>query len=151
MNFPRGGEVRGGFKAVWGRGRGRDVRFECKVVVQVLGHGGIAKGEGGVEENFRWMAFGGEEKPKLSPSSKSLSYLRLAIHHDLQSQLNDNVLRGFRSESLEMCLMFLREIIFGPSWADEIDKYFERFRRKKVTIRQFQIDFEKVVVTSEYS
>ena len=38
----RGGEVRGGFKAEWGRGRGRDVWFECKVVVQVLGHGGIA-------------------------------------------------------------------------------------------------------------
>ena len=47
--------------------------------------------------------------------------------------------------------MFLREIIFGTSWADEMDKYFERFRRKKVTIRQFQIDFEKVVVASEYS
>ena len=30
-----GGEVRGGFKAVPGRGRGRDVRFECKVVVSV--------------------------------------------------------------------------------------------------------------------
>ena len=58
----RGGEVRGGFKAERGRGRGRDVRFECKVVVQVLGHGGIAKGEGGVGEDLRWMVLGGEEK-----------------------------------------------------------------------------------------
>ena len=48
-----GGEVRGGFKAVGKRGRGRDIRLECKVVVQVLGHGGIAKGKGGFGEDFR--------------------------------------------------------------------------------------------------
>ena len=51
-----GGGRSGGFKAVWGRGRGGEIRFECKVVVQVLGHGGIAKGEGGVGEDFRWIA-----------------------------------------------------------------------------------------------
>ena len=52
---------------------------------------------------------------------ESLSYLRLAIHNDLQSQLEDNELRGFQSELLETCLMLLREVIFGPSWADEMD------------------------------
>ena len=55
-------EVRGGFKTVGKRGRGRDIRLECKVVVQVLGHDGIAKGKGGFGEDFRWMVLGGEEK-----------------------------------------------------------------------------------------
>ena len=55
----RGG---GGFKAVVRRGRGRDIRLESKVVVQVLGHGGIAKGKGGFGEDFRWMVLGGEEE-----------------------------------------------------------------------------------------
>ena len=58
----RGGEVRGRFKAVGRRGRGRDIRLECKVVVQVLGHGGVAKGKRGFGEDFRWMVLGGEEK-----------------------------------------------------------------------------------------
>ena len=92
MNFPRkkeeegnqkeeekmGGEGEGerrGFKKVKekeyekknnnkisGKGRGGDIRFECKVVVQVLGHDGIVKGEGGVGEDFRWMVLGGEKK-----------------------------------------------------------------------------------------
>ena len=44
-----GVEVRGGFKAERGRGRGRDVWFECKVVVQVLCHGGIAKGDRAIQ------------------------------------------------------------------------------------------------------
>ena len=57
-----GGEVRGRFKAVGRRGRGRDIRLECKVVVQVLGHGGVAKGKRGFGEDFRWMVLGGEEK-----------------------------------------------------------------------------------------
>ena len=51
-----------GFKAVGRRGRGRDIRLECKVVVQVLGHGGIAKGLGVFGEDFGWMVLGGEEK-----------------------------------------------------------------------------------------
>ena len=58
----RGGEVRGWFKAVGGRGRGGNIRFKCKVVVQVLGHGGIVNGGGGVGEDFGWMVLGGEEK-----------------------------------------------------------------------------------------
>ena len=53
---------RGGFKAAGRRGRGRDIRLKCKVVVQVLGHSGIAKGKGGFGEDFRWMVLGGEEK-----------------------------------------------------------------------------------------
>ena len=43
-------------------GRGRDIRLECKVVVQVLGHGGIAKRKGGFGEDFRWMILGGKGK-----------------------------------------------------------------------------------------
>ena len=48
-----GGEVRGEFKVV-GEGKGQEH--------QVLCHGGIAKGEGGVGEDFRWMVLGGKEK-----------------------------------------------------------------------------------------
>ena len=33
----RGGEVRGGFKAVGWRGRGRDIRIKCKVKELLLG------------------------------------------------------------------------------------------------------------------
>ena len=56
-----GGRSGGGSRRNGGR-EGAGIRFKCKVVVQVLGHGGIVKGEGGVGEDFRWMVLGGEEK-----------------------------------------------------------------------------------------
>ena len=61
-----GGEVRGRIKAVGRRGRGRDIRLECKVVVQVLGHGGVAKGKrclkmGVGSGSWGWGGQGGRE------------------------------------------------------------------------------------------
>ena len=61
----RGGQVSGGFKAVGRRGRGRDIRLECKVTVQVLGHGGIAKGEGGFWRRFQMDGSWGRENKLL--------------------------------------------------------------------------------------
>ena len=42
-------------------GKGRHIRLEWKVIIQVLCHGGIAKEEGGFGEDFRWMVLGGKE------------------------------------------------------------------------------------------
>ena len=44
---------------------------------------------------------------------ESLHYLRQAIHEDLQTDLENEKVRGFRSNLSETCLLYLREIIFG--------------------------------------
>ena len=84
---------------------------------------------------------------------ESLCYLRQAIHADLQTDLENEKVRGFRSNSLETCLLYLREIIFGKMmWERVMNKHFENFQRvESASIRQFQRDFEKVIDSTDYS